>query len=1198
LTLFHAQQSILRREMDIGRGGTSVAPFPIELEPPFRPFKHPSGRRDTQRTTIPKPNRVPPPTDMCFVRVRLSPDDAYNVEVNEQLLLALGRREIASFEFVGTGGNVHIQFVYPSTEVSFLIAQLRSLFPRAQVFEGEDVIPGASRDSLEVRSYRLRDSNLFQIRTEGRTETLATLAAVLPRIGEGEIGMLQVLFQPVVHPWRDNILTLASDPWEPPKSAFVDLPDLPRKARTKVERPLFVVALRLAASTTETLNALESSFLPQFESLENGFIQARKDYPPDAVTGRLARSTGIILSIRELAAIAHLPDPSSVTGLERAEKTAPAPDVATHDFLVPLGVNSHAGEEKAVGIPEERLVRHLSILGGTGSGKTNLMKFAFQRLLEDGYGMAVLDPKGDLAQGILDLVPKHRIKDVIWFDPTDREHPPSLNILQASEDVEPEDLAAELMIGLKRLMPDSLRVGQRMETVLRNALMTLIVSKGEKTLNDVRRFLEEEGFRKSVLATVDSPDLISYWERRKLSRSVVEPVITRLSAFLDRPSIKNIVGVPNKIDIQRAMADKKIFIANLHKGALRDGAYVLGSFLLSRFQLSAMSRPEHDMAIYPILVDEFHVYASHGMDTESIETFLSETRSFQVPLVVSTQFLGRLNRNVVLALLGNLGTQICMRMGQVDAQVLQRELGAFDAEDLLNLEIGQCITRMGTARDSFNVSVPLADDRQSYREEIISRSKELYCRTKEEAERIVSGIVDEPKPEEASERLWVVDAQGLVSINDRQPELASPAEIALAMDSDEDEGPMTRVSPETTPDQKSPYNKDLVTYIEHATRWPFMTISDRDGELGLSRYKSNKVRSELLSANMIRPHKVNTGGRSGQKTIIEVTEAGYLLLNSMGVQAKRPRGRGGFPHRYYAHMLKEYAEHRWTGCAATVEDASYGRPADVTVKIPSSMSGEEERVIAFEVFITGEEKEVTGIAKDVEIFDRVIVCAVSQSELEVLTRRARRSLGDELLGKVDFSLVSDYLDTPKSVSEITSLEPASNESSHPVSTEPKFDVQVLIPNSEVEKSGEKSALELEPEISIPKTIRRRSKKGRLQQIEDAYTHLHDLDRLGTSDLTRLPEVIERINPMQVMAEGQALREMLLEAARQVLKDISAVPGKSNVHYFLEEYLKGKSVSQIADELGVTRSWCSRAYRKEAFQLTSTQFVKLISLEND
>jgi len=125
---------------------------------------------------------------------------------------------------------------------------------------------------------------------------------------------------------------------------------------------------------------------------------------------------------------------------------------------------------------------------------------------------------------------------------------------------------------------------------------------------------------------------------------------------------------------------------------------------------------------------------------------------------------------------------------------------------------------------------------------------------------------------------------------------------------------MMEVSPEIAPDQRPPYHRDLVTYIEHATKWPFMPISDRDRELDLSKYKGNKIRSELLSAKMIRPHKVNTGGRSGQKTIIEVSEAGYLLLHSMGIQTSKPRGRGGFPHRYYAHMLKEYAERRWIGC--------------------------------------------------------------------------------------------------------------------------------------------------------------------------------------------------------------------------------------------------------------------------------------------
>ena len=72
MTLFHAQENFLRREMDIGRGGTSVAPFPIELEPPFRLFKHPSGGRSEQQRGFPRPKQAAPPGGLCFIRVRFS----------------------------------------------------------------------------------------------------------------------------------------------------------------------------------------------------------------------------------------------------------------------------------------------------------------------------------------------------------------------------------------------------------------------------------------------------------------------------------------------------------------------------------------------------------------------------------------------------------------------------------------------------------------------------------------------------------------------------------------------------------------------------------------------------------------------------------------------------------------------------------------------------------------------------------------------------------------------------------------------------------------------------------------------------------------------------------------------------------------------------------------------------------------------
>ena len=63
--------------------------------------------------------------------------------------------------------------------------------------------------------------------------------------------------------------------------------------------------------------------------------------------------------------------------------------------------------------------------------------------------------------------------------------------------------------------------------------------------------------------------------------------------------------------------------------------------------------------------------------------------------------------------------------------------------------------------------------------------------------------------------------------------------------------------------------------------------------------------------------------------------------------------------------------------------------------------------------MTGEAKEIRGIAKGVEVFDRVIVCAENRSSLDSLKRRAIETLGSEILEKVSFHLVSQYLTSNK-----------------------------------------------------------------------------------------------------------------------------------------------------------------------------------------
>ena len=85
---------------------------------------------------------------------------------------------------------------------------------------------------------------------------------------------------------------------------------------------------------------------------------------------------------------------------------------------------------------------------------------------------------------------------------------------------------------------------------------------------------------------------------------------------------------------------------------------------------------------------------------------------------------------------------------------------------------------------------------------------------------------------------------------------------------------------------------------------------------------------------------------------------------------------------------------------------------------------------------------------------------------------------------------------------------------------------------------------------------------------------------------------KRVDSKHPMPEAQTLRRLLMAAAQQIVQVLSDVPDKTEVKTFVETYVDGKSVTEIAQELGKGREWVSRAYRKEA--LAGTQFIKLIS----
>lgn len=132
-----------------------------------------------------------------------------------------------------------------------------------------------------------------------------------------------------------------------------------------------------------------------------------------------------------------------------------------------------------------------------------------------------------------------------------------------------------------------------------------------------------------------------------------------------------------------------------------------------------------------------------------------------------------------------------------------------------------------------------------------------------------------------------------------------------------------------------------------------------------------------------------------------------------------------------------------------------------------------------------------------------------------------------------------------------------------------------------------------PQVSRVRSGRKR-KRPLLEQVTDAIRSVHDLDKLQESDLARHPEVKSRADPRHAMAEGRALRELLLEAARLAIQDLEALPRNQDAADFLRMHLKGKSVTEIAQTLGITREWASRGPGTRAFTLACEWFVKAIS----
>jgi hypothetical protein len=332
---------------------------------------------------------------------------------------------------------------------------------------------------------------------------------------------------------------------------------------------------------------------------------------------------------------------------------------------------------------------HLYLLGKTGTGKSTLLEALMLDDLRKGLGFALLDPHGDLVKKIKSQIPKNRLGDVIDFDTPDSNQPYGFNPL-ANVAAEKRPLAASGLVQVfKHLWNDSW--GPRLEHILRNCLLSLL-DYPNANLSDILKLLSDKEFRKKVVPFITNERIKDFWINEydkypeRLRAEAISPIQNKVGAFLSHPLLQKILTSPEKpLSLRKIMDEKKILLVNLAKGSIgEDTANLLGSLLISRFDLAALSRadiPEHERQDYALYLDEFHNFT-----TQSLVLMLSELRKYHLSLVLAHQYLSQLEPSIKDAILGNVGTLIVFRIGANDAEIFAQEFAPeFSVTDFTNL---------------------------------------------------------------------------------------------------------------------------------------------------------------------------------------------------------------------------------------------------------------------------------------------------------------------------------------------------------------------------------------------------------------------------------------------------------------------------------------------------------------------------------
>jgi len=709
------------------------------------------------------------------------------VNLSGQLISVLANlRSQFSFEVAVSyiGEEIVFYVSVPGDSVQFTMRQIQGLWPDAQIEEVDDYNIFNGQGFSSGLFLKQKNNVVLPIRTfeEAQMDTFLPILSNLSKIEAlGEGAALQFMIKPAPAAFKKNSLRVLEklkkgkkfDEAIKVESPFITFKDIKqvvspeskkdeqnekividedsiKAIEKKLSKQVFLVNVRLVVSAPsqfraeELLNSFSGSFdqfsAPLRNELKFNKPRNQSDFIYKFIFREFDNGQTMTLGTDELISLFHLP--TSTTEIPRVKwlkfrEVAPPSNLAKEGVLI--GKSVFRKEEKLVYMKEDDRRRHIYTVGQTGTGKSTLIKNMAVSDIQNGKGVAIIDPHGDLIDDVLALIPKNRHNDVIVFDPSDILRPIGLNMLEYDL-ARPEEktfIVNEIQSIFNKLFSAE-TMGPMFEQFMRNALLLLMDNAANEptTFLDVPKIFTDAEFRTKKLANCQNPVVKDFWEKEAImvggeaSLQNMTPYITsKFNNFIANDYLRPIITQPkSSLNFRELMDDGKILLVNMSKGKIGDlNANLLGMIIVGKILMAALGRADMPMEKrrdFNLYIDEFQNFT-----TDSIATILSEARKYRLNLIIGHQFISQIQEKIRDAVFGNVGSIIAFRVGPTDAEFLEKQFApVFTKNDLMNIDNYNAYAKIlidGQTSKPFNIRIIAPQKGDLENEEIVKNLSRL-----------------------------------------------------------------------------------------------------------------------------------------------------------------------------------------------------------------------------------------------------------------------------------------------------------------------------------------------------------------------------------------------------------------------------------------------------------------------------------------